>query len=308
MLRPSFIPPLEVRLLRDLTRDRADLVDQRTAFKNRVEKLLEDACVKLSVVATDIFGVSGRAMMNALIAGQRDPVKLADLAKAGLRSKRPALVEALNGFFTDHHGFRLKLMLDRVDSLNHDITALDQRIAETASQWQTQIDQLCGIPGVSKVNAAAILAEIGPDMSRFDTAGHLASWAKLAPGVNQSAGKSKGNSSTGKGNRYLARALGQSAVATRLTNTFLGQRYRRLSKRIGAAKAQVAVGRSMLVGIWHLLSNPEATWVDLGPDHHTQTRARPPEATHVAALQRLGYTVTLTKTPNPTSNVATTPT
>ena len=299
MLQPSFIPDQDIRRLRDLTRDRADLVDQRTAVKNRVEKLLEDACVKLSVVISDIFGVSGRLMMDALIAGQRDPVVLADLAQKRMKQKRAALIDALNGFFTDHHGFRLRLLLDRVDALTADIDTLDARISQVVEPYRHQITQLNTIPGIATTNATAIFAEIGPDMSHFATPAHLVSWAKYAPGVNESAGKSKGSGSTGKGNRYLARALGQSAVATRRTSTFLGDRYRRLSRRIGKKKAQVAVGRSILVGVWHLLNDPDSTWKDLGPDHHVHTQNTTPTTlnTHIHALQNLGYTVTLTRAP-----------
>ena len=295
LLRPSFVPPADIRRLRDLTRDRADLVDQRTANKNRVEKLLEDACIKLSVVASDIFGVSGRMMMDALIAGQRDPAVLADMAHASMRSKIPALIEALTGMFTDHHAFRLRLLLDRIDALGADIATLDARIDQLMLPYQHQRDQLAAIPGVGPVNAAAIIAEIGVDMTQFPTPGNLTSWAKVAPGVNESAGKRHGNGSTGKGDRYLGRALGQSVVAARLTKTFLGDRYRRLSRRIGKKKAQVAVERSMLVGIWHLLSDPTAQWVDLGADFYARTHNpdRIKQA-HLKALESLGYSVTLT--------------
>jgi transposase len=186
-----------------------------------------------------------------------------------MRAKKPALVEALTGFFTDHHGFRLKLMLERIDALNQDISTLEERIRQVVEPYQHQVDQLCTIPGVSTANATAILAEIGADMSHFATPGHLVSWAKYAPGVNNSAGRTKGSGSTGHGNRYLARALGQSAVATRLTKTFLGDRYRRLSRLIAKKKAQVGIGRSILVGVWHLLSDPTTTWHDLGPEHYT---------------------------------------
>jgi len=295
LLRPSFVPPADIRRLRDLTRDRADLVDQRTANKNRVEKLLEDACIKLSVVASDIFGVSGRMMMEALITGCRDPLVLADMAHAAMRKKMPALVEALTGMFTDDHGFRLRLLLNRIDALSADIATLDARIDHLMAPYQPQRDQLAAIPGVGPINAAAIIAEIGVDMTLFPTPGHLTSWAKFAPGVNQSAGKSRGNGTTGYGNRYLARALGQSAVATRRTKTFLGDRYRRLARRIGSKKAQTAVARSILVGIWHLLSDPNAQWIDLGADHYARTHNLDRiKRAHLKALENLGYTVTLT--------------
>jgi len=294
LLRPSFVPPPGIRALRDLTRDRADLVDQRTANKNRVEKLLEDACIKLSVVASDIFGVSGRAMMEALIAGQRDPAVLADMARTRLRLKIPQLREALTGMFTDRHGFRLRLLLDRIDVFDADIEKLECAIDAAIEPYAHQRDQLDTIPGVDKISAAAIIGEIGVDMSRFPTAANLVSWAKYAPGVNQSAGKSKGSRSTGKGNKYLARTIGLAAVATRQTKSFLGERYRRLSRRIGKKKAQVAIGRSMLVGAWHLLSDPASNWNDLGADHYTRTHSSErAKQGHLKALETLGYTVTL---------------
>jgi len=295
MLRASFIPPADIRRLRDLTRDRADLVDQRNGNKNRVEKLLEDAGIKLSVVVSDIFGVSGRAMMEALIAGQRDPAVLAEMAKGRMRAKRAVLIEALTGLFTDHHSFRLRLLLDRVDQFDTDIATLENRIDELIGPYRHQVDQLSAIPGVGVTNAEAIIAEIGVDMTRFPTANTLTSWAKFAPGVNESAGKTRGTKSTGRGDKYLARALGQSAVATKTTKTFLGARYRRLSRRIGKQKTQVAIGRSILVVIWHLLSNPEAQWIDLGPNHYQQTHNRERNIhAHLRALHDLGYTVTLT--------------
>src|SRR6478672_10195534 len=212
MLRPSFVPPWPIRRLRDLTRYRVDLVAARTAEKNRVEKLLEDACIKLSVVASDIFGVSGRAMMAALIAGERDPHVLAQMARARMRTKIARLEEAFNGHFDDHHRFLLARMLDRIDSTEADIAALDNQIEAHLVPFAAAAARLDEIPGIGPVAAAVIIAEVGVDMSRFPTAGHLCSWAKLSPGLNTSAGKTKGNGSTGHGNRYLARILGEAAV------------------------------------------------------------------------------------------------
>ena len=217
------MPPPPIRRLRDVTRYRIDLVAARTAEKQRAEKLLEDAGIKLSVVASDIFGVSGRAMLAALIGGQRDPKVLAQLARTSMRRKISALEEAFSGHFTDHHGFLLAKMVGRVDGLDADIAELDQRIEELIAPFADAADRLDEIAGVGRVAAAVIIAEIGVDMSRFPTAGHLVSWAKFAPGVKESAGKKKGKGTTGHGNRYLARILGEAAVGAARTDTFLGE-------------------------------------------------------------------------------------
>jgi transposase len=265
MLRPSFVPPPPIRRLRDLTRYRIDLVAVRAAEKNRVEKLLEDACIKLSVVASDIFGVSGRAMMAALIAGERDPKALAQLARSRMRTKIGRLEEAFNGHFGEHHRFLLARMLARIDGADADIAA------------------------------AIILAEIGTDMSRFPTAGHLCSWAKFSPGIKSSAGKTKGTGSTGHGNRYLARVLGEAAIMAARRDTFLGERYRRIARRRGKKRAIVAVGRSMLVIIWHLLADEHPHYTDLGVDHFTRhLNSESRKRNHIRQLEALGYTVTLT--------------
>ncbi len=230
MLRPSFVPPPPIRRLRDLTRYRADLVAVRTAEKQRVEKLLEDAQIKLSVVASDIFGASGRAMMAALIAGERDPKTLAALARARLKAQTGALEEAFTGHFTDHHALLLTKMLTRIDALDADIAELDTVIEQMVAPFLSAVEKLDEIPGVGITAANVMIAEIGVDMSRFPTAAPpLASWARFAPGVKESAGRTKGSSTTGYGNRYLARALGEAAVAAGKTDTFLGERYRRIA-------------------------------------------------------------------------------
>jgi len=294
MVRASFVPPAPIRLLRDVTRYRVDLVGERNREKNRVEKLLEDAQIKLSVVASDIFGVSGREMMAAMIAGQRDPKILAQMARTAMRAKLRDLEEAFVGRFSEHHAFLLSRMLAHIDMLNADITAVEDRIDELVAPFAAAVAVLDDIPGIGATAAHAIIAEIGVDMSRFPTAAHLASWAKFAPGVKESAGKTKGNGATGHGNRYLARALGEAAVGASRTNTFLGERYRRIARRRGKKKAIVAVGRSILVIIWQLLSNEQASFVDLGPDYYdnrggTQRAVR----NHIRGLQNLGYQVTL---------------
>jgi len=294
MIRPSFVPPPQIRRLRDVTRYRIDLVAARTAEKQRAEKLLEDAQIKLSVVASDIFGVSGRDMMAALIAGQRDPKTLAQMARTTLRRKITQLEEAFTGHFTDHHAFLLGKMLARVDAINTDITDLDAMIEEMIAPFVAAIDQLVEIPGIGHIAAAIIVSEIGVDMQRFPTPGHLASWAKFAPTVKESAGKKKGKGSTGHGNRYLARILGEAAVAAGKTNTFLGERYQRIARRRGKKKAIVAIGRSLLVIIWHLLNDPDAHYIDLGADFHTKrTNPERKKRAHIHQLEALGYKVTL---------------
>ncbi len=288
------MPPPPIRRLRDLTRYRADLVATRTAEKQRVEKLLEDAQIKLSVVASDVFGVSGRAMLAALIAGERDPKVLAQLARRRLRAKLSLLEEAFTGRFTDHHAFLLATMLGRIDQATADIAAVEAHTEAEIAPFQAAVDRLDEVTGVGRAAAQVIIAEVGVDMGRFPTAGHLVSWARFAPGVKESAGKKKGKNATGHGNPYLARVLGEAAVAAGRTSTFLGERYRRIARRRGAKKAIVAVGRSILVIIWHLLSDPAARYHDLGPGFYdTRIDAERKKRNHVRQLEALGYKVSL---------------
>ena len=294
MLRPSFVPPIPIRRLRDLTRYRMSLVSDQGAEKNRVEKLLEDAQLKLSVVASDIFGMSGRDMMAALIAGERSPQALAQLARSRMRGKIPQLEEAFVGQFTDHHGYLLTKMLARIDALSVDIADLDTKIEARLAPFADTVARLDEIPGVGAVTAAVIIAEVGLDMTRFPTPAHLSSWARFAPGVKESAGRKKGTGSTGHGDRYLARVLGEAAVAASRTNTFLGERYRRIARRRGKKKAIVAVGRSILLIVWSLLSDPETRYYDLGPGFY-DSRINPErkKRNHIRQLEALGYKVTL---------------
>ena len=245
-------------------------------------------------MASDIFGASGRAMLAALIAGERSPKALAQLARTRLRAKIAVLEEAFTGHFTDHHAFLLTKMLARVDAIDADIAGLDERIEQMIAPFAAAVARLDEIPGVGRITAAVIIAEIGTDMSRFPTAGHLVSWAKCAPGVKESAGKKKGKGSTGHGNRYLARALGEAAIAASRTDTFPGERYRRIARRRGTRKAIVAVGRSILVIAWHLLSDPGSGYADLGSDYY-DTRINPErrKQAHIRQLEALGYKVTL---------------
>ncbi len=230
MLRPSFVPPEPIRVLRDLTRYRWDQVAIRTAERQRVEKLLEDAQIKLSAVVSDIFGVSGRDMLEALLAGQRDPKVLAQFARGRMRGKITDLEEAFTGRFDEHHAFLLEKMLTRIDMVTADIADLEARIDAELVPFEEVVERLDEIPGVGRTAAAVIISEIGIDMSRFPTAGHLCSWARFSPGIKESAGRRKGNAATGHGNAYLARVLGEAAVVAGKTDTFLGERYRRIAR------------------------------------------------------------------------------
>ena len=294
MLRASFVPPPAFRELRDLTRYRTALVTTRTSEKQRVEKLLEDSQIKLSVVISDIFGVSGRAMMAALVAGERDPKVLADMARGSMRGKTTRLEEAFTGRFTDHHAFLLRAMLARVDGIDADIEIVQTRIDEQITPFANAVNRLDEIPGVGVAIAQVIIAEVGLDMTRFPTPDHLASWAKFAPGISESAGRKKGGSNTGHGNRYLARALGEAAVGCRTTKTFLGARYRRIARRRGKKRAIVAVGRSILMIVWELLNDEEKRFIDLGPGYY-ESRVNQNRSTrnHVRELQAMGYKVIL---------------
>ena len=236
--------------------------------------------------------------MAAMIAGERDPKVLAQLARTRMRPKIRLLEQAFAGLqvgtFDDHHRFLLTRMLARVDAVDADIAAVDAQIEEHLAPFDDAVARLDEIPGIGPTAAAVIIAEIGTDMTRFPTPGHLTSWAKFAPGIKSSAGKTKGNGSTGHGNRYLARILGEAAAGAARTDTFLGARYRRIARRRGKKKAIVAVGRSILVIVWHLLSDPEARFQDLGSDHYDKrASAETLKRSHIRQLEALGYRVTI---------------
>ena len=250
------------RELRDLCRYRRTLIRERTREKQRAEKLLEDTQIKLSAVISDIFGKSGREMLEALIAGQRDPYVLARMARGSMRKKMSVLQEALTGHFRDHHGYLLRMMLERIEALTGQIEALTGRIEEVIAPFAAQVAQLDEIPGIGVTAAQEIIAEIGVDMTRFPSAGHLVSWAKCAPKARQSAGRSKPGT-TGKGNPWLAAALGEAAIGAARTKTFPGSRYHRLARRRGKQRALVAAGNSILTIAYHLLSDPDARFTDL---------------------------------------------
>ena len=293
MLRASFIPSRPQRQLRDLTRYRRTLTQERTREKQRAEKLLEDAQIKLSSVISDIFGVSGRAMLDALVAGQTDPYALAALAYQNMRANTSVLQVALTGHFTEHHAFMLGMMLARIDALTAQIAALTTRIEQAIAPLAAQVAQLDEIPGIGVAAAQDLLAEIGADMSRFPTAGHLVSWAKFAPRARQSAGRSKA-ATTGQGNPWLGGTIGEAAIGAARTKTFLATRYRRVVKRRGKKRALVAVGNSILTITWHLLSDPAAHFTDLGPDWHDRLAPLRRKRQLIAELERLsGKKVTL---------------
>jgi transposase len=253
LLRPSFIPPRPTRELRDLTRQRTRLIGEKAAVANRVQKVLEDANVKLGSVASDVLGVSGRAMIEAIIRGEYDPVKLADLARRRLRGKIPQLQVALQGSVTEHHRFLLRTLMDHLTQLEGLIRRYDERIEEALVPFAGPVGRLTSIPGVNLRVAEVVLAEIGHDMGRFPTAGHLSSWAGLCSGNDQSAGKRRSGRTT-DGNRWLRAALVQAAwAAYRARGTHLSRKFRRVAGSRGKKRAAVAVAHAILVIIYHLL-------------------------------------------------------
>lgn len=292
LVKASFVPPAPIRELRDLTRTRTVITRERTREVQRLEKLLEDAGIKLSSVASNIVGVSGRAMLEALIAGQRDPAVIADLAKPGMRSKIPALTEALTGRFNTHHAFMTRLFLDRIDAHTADIARLDERIEAAMEPFHAARDLLTSIPGISTTVAEVFIAETGADMAVFPTAGHLASWAGLSPGSNESAGRIK-SAKTRPGNRYLKGALGIAALsAARSKNTYLSAKFKRITARRGPMKAVVAVEHTIVIAAWNLLTNGDF-YRDPGPDYYTRRVPTKAKAKAIAQLQALGYQVSL---------------
>jgi transposase len=331
MLRHSFVPPHEVRVLRDYTRTRVDLTRDRTRHWQRLEKLLEDALIKVTAVASKITTMSVRDMIDALIRGERNPETLADLARGTMRDKRRELVRALDGRFDDHHAELAKILLGQIDSLSAEIdrrTARIEQLVDKLPACEQPVDpdgghatakappghgatadtepvppplhprpplqRLADIPGINLDAAEVILAEIGLDMSRFPTPKHLVAWARLTPQLIQSGNKRRGGK-TSKGNPYLKGVLGSAAASASRTNTFLGERYRRIVKRRGKGKALVAVARSILVIVWHLLADPNATYHDLGADYYESRIDKERRKRHlVQQLEALGLQVTLT--------------
>jgi transposase len=318
MLQPSFIPPHDIRVLREYTRLRAELVRERTRHWSRLEKLLERALIKVTSVASSIDTVSVREMIEALIAGQRDPKALADLARTRMRARRKDLIQALDGRFEDQHAEEARILLSHIDALNRDIARLEDlaagQIAKIPAAWGVDADGATGpdaghgpdapvLPAVARLDeiagigitaAQAIIAEIGLDMTVFGTAGRLVSWAKLCPQTRQS-GKKNGARSPGKGDPWLKGPLGEAATAAARSDTFLGERHRRLARRRGKRKALVATARAILVIIFHLLSDPATRFRDLGPGYYDdKISAERKIRNHVRQLEALGLTVTIT--------------
>ena len=292
LVRGSFVPPEPIRQLRDLTRARTAITRERGREAQRLEKLLEDAGIKLSTVASDVLGVSGRAMLDALITGEHDPAALADLAKRRLRCKIPALTEALTGRFSEHHAFLARVHLDLIDQHTAAIAELTARIEVVIEPFRGFHTLICSIPGIATLTADVIVAETGADMSRFPTAQHLASWAGTTPGNNESAGKVK-SSKTRPGNPYLQGALGAAAMScAQNPDTYLGARYRRISARRGPQKANVAIQHSMLTAIWHMATTG-TFYQDLGGDYFTRLHPDRTKNRAIHQLEAMGYRVTL---------------
>jgi transposase len=291
LVRGSFVPPAPIRELRDLTRTRASIIAERAREIARLEKLLEDAGIKLSSVVSDLTGVSARAMVAAMIAGERDPQVLADLARTRLRGKIDVLVDALTGRFTDHHAFLAGVHLHRIDEATAAADQITARIEELIEPFRHVRDLLTTIPGVGHTVADVIVAETGADMTRFPTPGHLVAWAGLAPGRNESAGRTK-PARTRPGSPHLRAALGTAAMSAARTSTYLGARYRRITARRGPLRANVALQHTILADAWHMLTN-DVEYHDLGPDYFTRRRPDRAIARALHQLQAAGYTVHL---------------
>jgi transposase len=293
LLERSFVPGEEQRDLRDLTRYRTRLTGERSSASNRLHKILEDANIKLTSVVSDVRGKSARAMLQALIAGVEDPARLAQLAKARLRDKIPALEAALQGRVREHHRYMLREVLMHIDELNQRIEALDSRLRELTRPQAATIERLATIPGVDRRTAEVILAEIGSDIKAFPSVKHLASWACLCPGNNITGGKRR-SGKTRKGQNWLRPALVEAAWAAARTKTYLGAQYWRLRSRRGEKRAAVAVAHSIITIIYHLLANPEAVFTDLGNDFFLKRDVEQEKRRSIRKLEALGFSVALT--------------
>jgi transposase len=298
LVRGSMVPPPPIRVLRDLTRTHADLTRDRTREYNRLESVLQDAGIKLTSVATKITGVSSRLMLDALVAGERNPEVLAGLAKASLREKRHELSLAMTGRFTDHHVFLVRLHLQVIDQLTAAIDELTTKVEVVTEPFRAQIELLSTIPGISNQIAAVIIAETGGDMTKFPTAGHLSSWAGICPGHNQSAQITK-KAKTRPGNSYLKGALGSAAMSSmQVHDTFLQDRHQRLKPRIGGLKTIVALEHSILRSIWHMLLNNQP-YRELGAGYHQRRHPQNALRSITRQANRLGYTVRFDPIPQP---------
>ncbi|MGZ6693827.1 MAG: IS110 family RNA-guided transposase [Solirubrobacteraceae bacterium] len=297
MVRPSFVPPLPIRELRELTRYRKTQIEARAAEKQRLEKVLQDAGIKLTSVASRVLTQSGRAMIEALSDGEQDPIRLAGLAKGKMRPKIPALTDALTGHFGPHHAVACRRILAHIDFLNETIAALTEQIDARTAAFEAVYTSLQPVPGFDRLTIDVIIAETGADMTRFPTAADLASWSGVCPGSHESAGKRR-NVSTIPGNQWLRPALIESArAAVRTKGSYFGAQYRQIARRRGPNKAAVAVAHSLIELVWHLLSTGEV-FKDLGDDYF-KTRQDPQRQARrlVAQLEELGYAVTLEAAP-----------
>jgi transposase len=292
LLRGSYIPDRPQRELRELVRYRRTLIQQRSQLINRIQKLLEGANIKLSAVVSDVVGVSGRAMLEALADGAEDAATLAALARGRMRSKRPALEQALRGLMGAHQRALLRSQLRLLDAVDGEIAGMDQEVAARMRDAEGVLERLDTIPGVGRRGAEELVAEIGTDMSRFPTAAHLASWARVCPGTDESAGKRK-RVGTGRGNPWLRRMLVEAArAAARTRRTYLSVRYRRLAARRGANRAAMAVGHTIAVIAYHLIRD-QTTYHDLGATYFDERDREAVVRRSVRRLQQLGYRVTV---------------
>lgn len=295
MVRASFVPPEPVRELRDLSRYRRNQVEMRAREIQRLEKVLQDACVKISSVASEVWSKSSRRMIEALIAGERDPGVLAELALGRMRPKIGELTEALAANWRAHHSLLASQIIAHIDHLDASIDALSSEIGQRCDPFGDLVERMCEVPGVSRTIAEVVIAETGADMTRFPTPGQLCAWAGVAPANNESGGKRR-SAGTRKGQRWLRRALTEAAKSLAASNrSFLAARYKRIARRRGPNKAAVAVAHSILVILWHLMANPDMRYNDLGADYY-QRRQEPEQQARrlVAKLAKLGYTATLT--------------
>ena len=291
LLRGSFVPPAPIRELRDLTRYRKSLIQEQSREANRLHKVLEDTGIKLASVASDILGVSGRAMLEALVRGTTDPAGLAELARGRLRAKLPALRQALAGHFRPHHAFLVSQLLAHLDYLDEAISTLSARLAELMAPFADELARLDTIPGVAQRTAEVVIAELGIDMGQFPSDGHAASWAGLCPGNNESAGKHR-SGKVRKGNRWLRTALIEAAQAATRTDSALAAQYRRIMRHRGHKKAVVAVAHSILVVAYHLMSR-QTTYRELGAGYFDRRRAEQATRRAIQVLERQGYSVRL---------------
>ncbi len=294
MVRPSFVPPAPIRELRELSRYRKTQIDARAMEMQHLEKLLQDAGIKLTSVASRTWSKSAQAMVEALIAGERDPQRLAELSKSRMRTKKDQLTKALAGRFAAHHGVVARQILDHIAFLDASIARLTAEIVERTTPFEPAIELLCGIPGWGRRTAEVFIAETGGDMSAFPSAEQLAAWSGMAPGSHESAGKRRPVGAS-HGNRWLGRALIESArAAGRTKTTYLGAQYRRLAARRGPNRAAVAVAHSMVVSAWHMLSTGE-TYRELGADYYTRRNDPERQVRRLTRqLEQLGFTVAVT--------------